>query len=162
MTDNSFIAPLRWYDYWLVPLLLINHFINLLVNRYKAHPKLIAKKKKTSKGIHDSSTRIKVQLDHKTTMIVHSMQALKLWKKRYPLARVIAWFLILKTAIFHWLFVIKMPGFWFTQYPNISRLTIWTFCILHPWKRVFLLKKFLFKICASEFVFYICNPFFKG
>jgi len=29
-------------------------------------------------------------LDHRTTMIVHSMQAFKMWKKRYPFARVIA------------------------------------------------------------------------
>jgi len=70
----------------------INHFIHFPVNRYKAHSKLISntKKKKVLKGNHDSATRIKVQLDHKTTMIVHSMQALKMWKKRYPLARVIA------------------------------------------------------------------------
>jgi hypothetical protein len=34
--------------------------------------------------------RIKVQLDHKTTMVVHSMAAFKMWKKRYPLAKVIA------------------------------------------------------------------------
>ncbi len=51
---------------------------------------MITKKKKTPKGEHDASTRIKVQLDHKTMMIVHSMQAFKMWKKRYPLARVIA------------------------------------------------------------------------
>jgi len=52
---------------------------------------MIPKKKKVPKGTHDTATRIKVQLDHKTTMIVHSMQAFKMWKKRYPLARVIAW-----------------------------------------------------------------------
>ncbi|MFM8433130.1 MAG: hypothetical protein ACKOQ6_00245 [Bacteroidota bacterium] len=34
--------------------------------------------------------RIKVQLDHKTTMVVHSMAAFKMWKKRYPAAKVIA------------------------------------------------------------------------
>lgn len=39
---------------------------------------------------HDAATRIKVQLDHKTMMVVHSMAAFKMWKKRYPLARVIA------------------------------------------------------------------------
>jgi hypothetical protein len=33
--------------------------------------------------------RIKVQLDHKTIMVVHSMSAFKMWKKRYPLAKVI-------------------------------------------------------------------------
>jgi hypothetical protein len=37
-----------------------------------------------------SGPRIKVQLDHKTTMVVHSMAAFKMWKKRYPLAKVIA------------------------------------------------------------------------
>jgi len=46
--------------------------------------------RKKNKGVHDPSTRIKVQLDHKTTMIVHSMGAFKMWKKRYPLAKVIA------------------------------------------------------------------------
>ena len=50
-------------------------------------------RRKKVKGEHDASTRIKVQLDHKTMMIVHSMSAFKMWKKRYPLARVIAWFL---------------------------------------------------------------------
>lgn len=40
--------------------------------------------------VSDSLTRIKVQLDHKTMMVVHSMAAFKMWKKRYPLARVIA------------------------------------------------------------------------
>ena len=38
---------------------------------------------------YDSATRIKVQLDHKTLMVVHSMAAFKMWKKRYPLAKVI-------------------------------------------------------------------------
>ena len=47
-------------------------------------------RKKKIKGEHDASTRIKVQLDHKTMMVVHSMTAFKMWKKRYPLARVIA------------------------------------------------------------------------
>ena len=50
---------------------------------------MITKKKKAPKGTHDTATRIKVQLDHRTTMIVHSMQAFKMWKKRYPLAKVI-------------------------------------------------------------------------
>ena len=45
---------------------------------------------KKPKGEHDPNTRIKVQLDHKTMMIVHSMAAFKNWKKRYPLARVIS------------------------------------------------------------------------
>ena len=48
------------------------------------------RRSKKPKGEHDPSTRIKVQLDHKTTMIVHSMGAFKMWKKRYPQARVIA------------------------------------------------------------------------
>ena len=47
-------------------------------------------RRKKPKGVHDPATRIKVQLDHKTTMIVHSMGAFKMWKKRYPLAKVIA------------------------------------------------------------------------
>ena len=51
---------------------------------------MIPKKKKGPKATHDAATRIKVQLDHKTTMIVHSMQAFKMWKKRFPFARVIA------------------------------------------------------------------------
>ena len=51
---------------------------------------MIAKKKKpVSKETHDSP-RIKVQLDHRTTLVVHSMSAFKLWKKRFPLAKVIA------------------------------------------------------------------------
>jgi hypothetical protein len=48
------------------------------------------RRSKKPKGEHDPSTRIKVQLDHKTTMIVHSMGAFKMWKKRYPMAKVIA------------------------------------------------------------------------
>jgi hypothetical protein len=48
------------------------------------------RRRKKPKGEHDPSTRIKVQLDHKTTMIVHSMGAFKMWKKRYPMAKVIA------------------------------------------------------------------------
>ena len=51
---------------------------------------MISKKKKTpSKEVNDSP-RIKVQLDHRTMLVVHSMQAFKLWKKRFPLAKVIA------------------------------------------------------------------------
>ena len=46
-------------------------------------------RKKKVVGEHDPNTRIKVQLDHKTMMIVHSMNAFKMWKKRYPLAKVI-------------------------------------------------------------------------
>jgi len=55
---------------------------------------MINRSKRKSKTLkqpeHDSATRIKVQLDHKTMMVVHSMAAFKMWKKRYPLARVIA------------------------------------------------------------------------
>jgi hypothetical protein len=40
-------------------------------------------------SISEAATRIKVQLDHKTMMVVHSMAAFKMWKKRYPLAKVI-------------------------------------------------------------------------
>jgi hypothetical protein len=48
------------------------------------------KAKIVKQPISESATRIKVQLDHKTMMVVHSMSAFKMWKKRYPLARVIA------------------------------------------------------------------------
>jgi hypothetical protein len=48
------------------------------------------KAKITKQPISDTATRIKVQLDHKTMMVVHSMSAFKMWKKRYPLAKVIA------------------------------------------------------------------------
>lgn len=49
-------------------------------------------KSKSSKAVAESTSgpRIKVQLDHKTMMVVHSMAAFKMWKKRYPLAKVIA------------------------------------------------------------------------
>lgn len=52
---------------------------------------MLSRKKKTSakKEVPDAP-RIRVQLDARTIMVVHSMQAFKLWKKRYPLARVIA------------------------------------------------------------------------
>jgi hypothetical protein len=55
-----------------------------MVNRSKRKAKIVKQPE------HDSATRIKVQLDHKTTMVVHSMAAFKMWKKRFPLARVIA------------------------------------------------------------------------
>jgi hypothetical protein len=48
------------------------------------------KAKITKQPISETATRIKVQLDHKTMMVVHSMSAFKMWKKRYPLAKVIA------------------------------------------------------------------------
>lgn len=48
------------------------------------------KAKITKQPERDAATRIKVQLDHKTMMVVHSMAAFKMWKKRYPLAKVIA------------------------------------------------------------------------
>jgi hypothetical protein len=47
------------------------------------------KKKPVAKEVPDAP-RIKVQLDHRTMLVVHSMQAFKIWKKRYPLAKVIA------------------------------------------------------------------------
>lgn len=50
---------------------------------------MINRNKKPKKGVSAEVERIKVQLDHKTTMIVHSMNAFKMWKKRYPLAKVI-------------------------------------------------------------------------
>ncbi|MFZ7114779.1 MAG: hypothetical protein ACO1G9_05325 [Bacteroidota bacterium] len=46
--------------------------------------------KSVKQPVADAVTRIKVQLDHKTLMVVHSMAAFKMWKKRYPLAKVIA------------------------------------------------------------------------
>lgn len=48
------------------------------------------KTKSVKQPVADVVTRIKVQLDHRTTMVVHSMAAFKMWKKRYPLAKVIA------------------------------------------------------------------------
>jgi len=87
VTDNSVIAPVAGTIVDSTINQILNRFV---VNRYKPHSKMITKKKKGPKGEHDSATRIKVQLDHKTMMIVHSMQAFKMWKKRYPLARVIA------------------------------------------------------------------------
>ncbi|MFM2208329.1 MAG: hypothetical protein RL213_2304 [Bacteroidota bacterium] len=52
--------------------------------------KNIKKKPVKPAPVAASGPRIKVQLDHKTTMVVHSMAAFKMWKKRYPLAKVIA------------------------------------------------------------------------
>jgi hypothetical protein len=64
------------------------HFLtrinNFMLNNSKRKVKI------TKQPISESATRIKVQLDHKTMMVVHSMAAFKMWKKRYPLARVIA------------------------------------------------------------------------
>ncbi|HNQ60919.1 MAG TPA: hypothetical protein PKJ62_00870 [Bacteroidia bacterium] len=54
-----------------------------MVRRPKKKAKIV------KEPIRDSATRIKVQLDHKTLMVVHSMAAFKMWKKRYPLAKVI-------------------------------------------------------------------------
>lgn len=48
------------------------------------------KVKTLKQPVSDAVTRIKVQLDHKTMMVVHSMAAFKMWKKRYPLAQIIA------------------------------------------------------------------------
>ena len=55
-----------------------------MINNSKRKIKLV------QQPVSDAATRIKVQLDHKTMMIVHSMAAFKMWKKRYPLAKVIA------------------------------------------------------------------------
>jgi hypothetical protein len=33
--------------------------------------------------------RIKVKLDYKTTIIIHRLSSLKIWKKRYPDAQVV-------------------------------------------------------------------------
>ena len=59
-----------------------NYFI--MINNSKR------KIKSVKQPVADAVTRIKVQLDHKTLMVVHSMAAFKMWKKRYPLAKVIA------------------------------------------------------------------------
>ena len=95
-------------------------------------------RRKKVKGEHDASTRIKVQLDHKTMMIVHSMSAFKMWKKRYPLARVIAWF----PTWFNPGFFIQTPVFQATKI--INEYLHSKYCCLHlrpqkngvyfPWK----------------------------
>jgi hypothetical protein len=54
------------------------------MNRSKSKGKVV------KPPVTTTGPRIKVQLDHKTTMVVHSMAAFKMWKKRYPLAKVIA------------------------------------------------------------------------
>ena len=36
-----------------------------------------------------ATQRIKVQLDHKTTVLRNRISSLKVWKERYPLARII-------------------------------------------------------------------------
>jgi hypothetical protein len=51
--------------------------------------KTIAVRTKKKVKLEEHADRIKVQLDHKTMMVVHSMNAFKMWKKRYPLARII-------------------------------------------------------------------------
>jgi hypothetical protein len=62
----------------------------MIINKGKNTPRRDRRRRSNKpKGEHDPSTRIKVQLDHKTMMIVHSMTAFKNWKKRYPLAKVI-------------------------------------------------------------------------
>jgi hypothetical protein len=61
--------------------------IKMMISRGRDRNRRRSRKK--NKGEHDASTRIKVQLDHKTITIVHSMNAYKTWKKRYPLAKVI-------------------------------------------------------------------------
>lgn len=55
-----------------------------MINKTKRKSKVVKQQ-----IVSDAVTRIKVQLDHKTTMVVHSMAAFKMWKKRYPLAKVI-------------------------------------------------------------------------
>lgn len=55
-----------------------------MINKTKRKAKVVKQP-----AVSDDATRIKVQLDHKTMMVVHSMAAFKMWKKRYPLAKVI-------------------------------------------------------------------------
>lgn len=55
-----------------------------MINRSKSKGKVL------KAPVTTTEPRIKVQLDHKTFIVVHSMAAFKLWKKRYPLAKVIA------------------------------------------------------------------------
>lgn len=65
-------------------ILLINSYNTVfMINKTKRKAKVV------KQPISDAATRIKVQLDHKTMMVVHSMAAFKMWKKRYPLAKVI-------------------------------------------------------------------------
>ena len=44
---------------------------------------------KTKKLIIDNRPKIKIRLDHKTTVTVRSMYALKSWQERYPEAKII-------------------------------------------------------------------------
>ena len=44
---------------------------------------------KTKKTIIDNRPIIKIQLDHRTTITVRTMNALNVWKERYPEAKVV-------------------------------------------------------------------------
>lgn len=80
----------------ILELQLKNIFRLLIVKRIINPNSLTVMNHSKSKGkvikapVTTTGPRIKVQLDHKTTMVVHSMAAFKMWKKRYPLAKVIA------------------------------------------------------------------------
>jgi len=44
---------------------------------------------KTNKTIVDNRPKIRIQLDYKTILTVRTMSAFKMWKERYPLAKII-------------------------------------------------------------------------
>jgi hypothetical protein len=44
---------------------------------------------KTKKIVTDNRPKIKIKLDHKTTVTVWSMDAYKIWKDKYPEAIII-------------------------------------------------------------------------
>jgi hypothetical protein len=63
----------------------------LLKNKlYLITPKKFMKKMDTiRKQVVSMPTRIKVKLDHKTTIIINRLASFKIWKKRFPLAEII-------------------------------------------------------------------------
>jgi hypothetical protein len=41
------------------------------------------------KQVSSMPKRIKVKLDHRTTIVINRIASLKIWKKRFPLAEII-------------------------------------------------------------------------
>jgi hypothetical protein len=41
------------------------------------------------KQVSSMPTRIKVKLDHRTTIVINRIASFKIWKKRFPLAEII-------------------------------------------------------------------------
>jgi len=41
------------------------------------------------KQVSSMPTRIKVKLDHRTTIMINRIGSFKIWKKRFPLAKII-------------------------------------------------------------------------